>query len=294
MTDRARQLETLPSMRARRAACVAVGLALAACTSLPQRIDTLEQARSKVQVLRQDPMAREAAASELDAAQRAIAAADKAYDDHDDLAIIEHDAYMAKQHAGVAEQQIAEAHAQKTLAQSREERDRIQLQARRQEARSAQAKAQALQQRLDELKAAPTHQGLVLTLGNVLFDTDRAALKPGAMPTIDRLADFLHDYPQRRVLIEGYTDSRGSDSYNLALSQRRADAVGNALEGTGIAATRVRMEGFGEAYPVASNSTTAGMQQNRRVEIVISDNTGEFPASVQNRLEQATDAALGS
>ena len=118
---------------------------------------------------------------------------------------------------------------------------------------------------------------LVLTLGDVLFDTAQATLKAGADRTLDRLASFMMEYPERQVAIEGHTDSRGSDDYNRDLSKRRADSVRDALVDRGVQAQRIRSVGLGEAYPVAGNDTAGGMQQNRRVEIVISDESGNFP-----------------
>lgn len=82
---------------------------------------------------------------------------------------------------------------------------------------------------------------------------------------------FFREHPQRTVLIEGYTDSRGSDAYNLGLSERRAEAVQDFLLENGISPDRVRARGYGKAYPVASNATEAGRLQNRRVEVVISE-----------------------
>jgi len=86
-----------------------------------------------------------------------------------------------------------------------------------------------------------------------------------------QLARFLQENPQRKVSIEGFTDSRGSEEYNQSLSERRADAVKTALLGLGISADRIVAQGFGEAFPVAENNTSAGQQLNRRVEIVISE-----------------------
>jgi len=125
-----------------------------------------------------------------------------------------------------------------------------------------------------ELNARETERGLVLTLGNVLFDVDGHALKPGAVPTLDKLARFLNEYPDRNVLIEGFTDSTGSDAYNKNLSVLRANAVKQALLSRGIEERRIGTEGFGEARPVATNETAAGRQQNRRVEVVIPEGSG--------------------
>jgi len=161
------------------------------------------------------------------------------------------------------------------------ERDQVRLQAREREAdqanqkaRIATSQADELAERLAELQAKQTEHGIVLTLQDVLFDVDRATLKPGAMSTINNLAAFMHDYPDRRVRIEGFTDSTGSDDYNQQLSENRAFAVKDALVQVGVESNRVDVQGYGEANPVASNDTTAGRQLNRRVEIVISDESG--------------------
>lgn len=110
----------------------------------------------------------------------------------------------------------------------------------------------------------------MLTLGDVLFDSGQAELKAGAFSTIDRLATFMRENPERTLVVEGYTDSVGSDAYNLSLSQRRADAVRAALLARGIDGSRITKSGMGKANPVAGNDTAAGRQRNRRVEIVIS------------------------
>jgi outer membrane protein OmpA-like peptidoglycan-associated protein len=121
-----------------------------------------------------------------------------------------------------------------------------------------------------------------LTLGDVLFDTGQAALKPGALTTVDRLAQFMGDYPERSVQIEGHTDAAGSEETNLELSERRAFAVRDALLARGIDAGRVNAVGYGEARPIANNDTAAGRQQNRRIEIVVSDAQGSLD-DVQRR-----------
>jgi len=138
-------------------------------------------------------------------------------------------------------------------------------------ATAANASNAKLKAQLADLQAQQTDRGMVLTLGDVLFDSGRAELKSGAMRTIDQLVTFLKDNPERTVNVEGYTDSVGSDNFNLGLSQRRADAVRMALTTRGIEATRVASRGYGESSPVASNDTAEGRQRNRRIEIVISN-----------------------
>jgi outer membrane protein OmpA-like peptidoglycan-associated protein len=147
----------------------------------------------------------------------------------------------------------------------------------REAAEAARQKAQKLAERVDELEAQQTERGLVLTLGDVLFDVDEATLKPGGQRAVTELKNFLSEYKERNVLIEGHTDNTGSDSYNQKLSQQRANAVRQALIGQGVAGTRIRSAGLGEQYPKASNNTNAGRQQNRRVEVIISDKSGEIP-----------------
>jgi outer membrane protein OmpA-like peptidoglycan-associated protein len=289
---------------------------LCACSGLPERVDSLEQARAEVRRLEQDPLANEVADNELQAAREALQEADNAYQDKEDLELIEHLAYVAQRHADVSEQRIAEARARETIEEGELQRNRVLLQAREREAaqlaeqnRLAQARtddaearnlalaaeAEALERRaaeaaerarqleaeLTDLQAQQTERGLVLTLGDVLFDTAQANLKPGAASTMDRLAQFMRDYGERQVMIEGHTDSRGEDAYNIDLSQRRAAAVRDALLERNIEPQRIRIVGLGEGYPVASNDTQAGMQQNRRVEIVISDEQGGFPAGAE-------------
>src|SRR5690606_40591875 len=115
---------------------------------------------------------------------------------------------------------------------------------------------------------------LIVTMADVMFDVDSARLRPGASRMLDRIAAVLHDDPQRRVLIEGYTDSQGQDAYNLELSARRAGAVRQALVDRGISADRIDAQGLGEAYPVATNATTASRQLKCLVEILFYDATG--------------------
>ena len=133
------------------------------------------------------------------------------------------------------------------------------------EAKATREKYEALQ----ELNAQNTNRGLVLTLGDVLFETGRSELLPGSIRTIEKLAEFLKDNQERLVLIEGHTDNVGSPTTNLDLSLRRSGAVGEALGENDIASERLFVRGYGEAYPVASNDDTGGRQRNRRVEIVI-------------------------
>lgn len=128
-----------------------------------------------------------------------------------------------------------------------------------------------LESEIAALKAIKSERGIVLTLGDILFETGQAELMPGAIRTIDQLAEFLRKHSGRNVLIEGHTDNVGNDTYNLGLSQRRADGVKTALIAKGISPDRIMTKGYGEQYPIAGNSSASGRQQNRRVEIIILD-----------------------
>jgi outer membrane protein OmpA-like peptidoglycan-associated protein len=288
---------------------VAAVVMSAGCASVPDRIDELDRARVLVERVDRDPMAERVASAELKQAKAALHRAEAAKDDNADLVAIKHEAYLAGRHAEIAMERIAEVKAREEIEQSEALQNKVLLEARAAEAERARAlaalrgrdaeisameaerqrtradraveHAQELEASLDQLKAEQTERGLVLTLSDVLFDTNEAQLKPGATAAIDQLAQFLVEYPKRRLLIEGHTDSRGSKAYNQSLSAKRADALREALIRQNIAPGRLRAAGMGEAYPVATNDTSAGRQQNRRVEIIISDQEGDFAAAAE-------------
>ena len=131
-----------------------------------------------------------------------------------------------------------------------------------------------------DLQAKQTERGTLVTFGDVLFDLNKAELKPAGMRGVQKLAEFLNDNPERKVVVEGYTDSTGSASYNQQLSERRAQSVMRALTRAGVDAQRIQTVGYGEEYPVASNDTPASRAMNRRVEVTISnDNKRVAPRS---------------
>lgn len=171
--------------------------------------------------------------------------------------------------------------AREAIAKAEAERKQVQIDARTSEADTARARASHLARELAELKAKPsdlsvqtTERGIVVTMGGVLFEYDKANVNAGGMRVINKVATFLEQYPERTLRIEGHTDSKGSDEYNQRLSERRADAVKRALMYAGVKPERMSTMGYGEAYPIATNATSSGRQQNRRVEIIISDDSG--------------------
>jgi outer membrane protein OmpA-like peptidoglycan-associated protein len=268
----------------------ALAALLVACASTPQRNEQLEQARAEVDKLTREPLAQQAASADVDSARGALQQAETAFQQKRPPEEVNHLAYLALRRAQAGEARVDEAQARQQLAQADKERTQILLQAReretqeaRSEAATARNTAQAAQQQLSSarqelqsLQAKQTERGMVLTLSDVLFDTGKATLKPGADRELDRIAQYLKDSQGTRAIIEGYTDSRGGDEYNQELSQRRAQAVADALTTRGVPSDRLEVRGLGKEYPVASNDTPAGRQQNRRVELVLSDEAGRF------------------
>jgi outer membrane protein OmpA-like peptidoglycan-associated protein len=176
---------------------------------------------------------------------------------------------IARSKAESARMETLSANQEADSARSNAESARLNTLAAQQASIDAEQKAADLQRQIAELNAQPTERGLVVTLGDVLFDTGKAELKSGAATNLAKLATFLNQYQDRSVLIEGHTDSVGKDDYNLALSQRRADAVKIWLMKQGVHSDRLVTSGKGESSPVSGNDSASGRQLNRRVEVII-------------------------
>jgi outer membrane protein OmpA-like peptidoglycan-associated protein len=260
-----------------RSVAMAGALFLAACASTPASNDQLERARAAVNRVEAMPKSSTLASAELKDAQESLRKTEDAVSKRKSAEEVAALAYITEKQADLAEAKLREANALEATRNMEAERNEALLQAREREATEAQQRAQAAEAALAELKARQTDRGMVMTLGDVLFDTGKATLKPGAQLTLDRLAGYLAANPSTRVIIEGHTDSTGSDATNQALSEQRASSVADALRMRGIGSDRVEIVGLGEAYPVASNASPAGRTQNRRVEIVLSDEQGQFP-----------------
>lgn len=184
-------------------------------------------------------------------------------------------AKLSAERATLAAQQAQSNAAQSQLAAQQAQLDAANAQRQTQE---AQARAAQLEAQLADLAAKKTARGIVITLGDVLFGTDLSRLTADGMRSAQKLADVLQQNPQRKVLIEGFADSTGAADYNQGLSDRRAGAVRTALLEMGVARERIDMRGYGESFPVAGNDSAAGRQLNRRVEIILSDDSGKVIA----------------
>lgn len=291
-------------------AAAAALLALAGCQTTPPAAPELSAARAAFERARSDPYAARSGALEIERAQQALRSAEQAALRERDAAQARHFAYLSVQRSEIAMALGAQAQSEERVQKASADRDRLLLEARTREAelaartaRSAQGDAQALRDQaemarrqaatqaerasalerdLQSLQARSTQRGMVVTMGDVLFDTGKAELHPGAQRRVEQLAAVLKQHPERRVLIEGFTDSVGSEKLNLALSQRRAEALQNALEQAGVERARIEIRAWGEANPVASNGTPTGRQQNRRVEVLFSDESGRFAGQGQS------------
>jgi len=179
----------------------------------------------------------------------------------------------ARADTALAQDQAALARSNASAARADASSARNQTELARQDTDAARAETAELQRQLAELNALATDRGLVVTLGDVLFETGKAELRGGTPDNLNKLASFLNRYETRRVTIEGHTDSVGTASSNRALSERRASSVLAYLANQGVSTSRMTVAGMGEDSPIANNDTSTGRQLNRRVEVIISNET---------------------
>lgn len=259
------------------------------CASAPKNA-SLDEAHAIYSSARNNPDVTALAAVELKRADDTLIKADEALRKGESADEVNNLAYIAKQQVAIAEQTAKRKSAEQEVTEAGSARDKLLLEARTSEAEQAKQQLEQAREKmrqdqelitrqkaqLEELHAKETERGMVITFGDVLFRTGQSTLEPGGMRNVQKLADFLKQYPQYKTLIEGYTDSVGSEAMNQSLSERRANAVRAALMDMGIGAERIKTHGYGEAYPVANNNTASGRQLNRRVEVILSDKDSDI------------------
>ena len=287
------------------AMAASVFLVLGACATPMPAPEGSDTARNKLTQLQSDPELASLAPVEMKAAEAAVIAAevprkDSGYAKHLVL-IADHKVEIAQaraqsrlyedereelsqqaerarldartREADRARADATSARADAAQARSSAERARSDADAAREDSLAAGREMDELQRQIVELNARETDRGLVVTLGDLLFETGQSDLKGGAAGNLNKLAAFLDEYADRSVLIEGHTDNVGSENFNLNLSQSRAESVKSYLVELGVQPERLSTSGLGEQSPVAGNDTATGRQQNRRVEVVISNAT---------------------
>ena len=190
----------------------------------------------------------------------------------------------AKAQSDMAASQAASA-AAVTAAQSDADQSRLAAQQAQQAAQQAETDKAAMRTRLSEqlnsiLQTRDSARGLIVSMSDVLFDTGKYSLKPGAREKLAKVAGILLAYPGLNIEVGGYTDNVGGDEMNQKLSENRAGSVRDYLVQQGVTANSVSARGFGNTLPVATNDNSAGRQQNRRVELLVSGEAIGNPANV--------------
>lgn len=224
-----------------------------------QRADRANSSAMMAEQQRAQAMAETQEAQQMrDAAMQAKSRADAARNEAERL---------KRQAQDAAQSALSEAEKAKLMAEAEAAR----AAAAQAEAAAAKASMNSLQNQLSELQAKQTERGLVITLGDVLFEFNKSDLKAGATRNLQPLVKALKDNPKQQVIVEGHTDNVGAKAYNLTLSEARADSVKKYLVNEGIGGDRIKTKGLAFDFPVASNDDASGRQRNRRVEIILPD-----------------------
>lgn len=278
-------LSTIPGRKTTIALALSSAL-LTACATAPTSPDGSDDVRDKLTELQQNPAMMDHARVELRDAEAAVELAEQPLG-RNDAALAAHRIYMADRMVEIARARGQTRVLEAERSELGEQRDAARLKARTREADQARAEADSarsseadaaarsareaeeLQRQIDLLEAEATERGLVLTLGDVLFATGSAEIQGGTNENLEKLVNFLNQYPDREVLIEGHTDNVGGAGFNQTLSRQRAESVQRFLVDRGIDRRRLTVSGFGFERPVAGNDTATGRQQNRRVEVII-------------------------
>ncbi len=276
-----------------------IAVAVLSGCNTPTQNALLSDAHESYKAAQANPQVVSLASAELNEAGDSLSKADSALSKGKSEATVDQLAYIAKQQVAIAQETAQRKNAELAVTNASANRTQIRLDARTAEADAAkrqvaianktlarqaedlsaadanaqndQAVIVIQEMKIRELNAKQTERGVVVTLGDVLFSTNKSELKSSGKRSVQKVADFLMQYPLRVVLIEGFTDSVGSASYNQLLSERRAESVRTELINLGVRSERISTQGYGEQRPVAKNDTAAHRQSNRRIEIIFPD-----------------------
>jgi outer membrane protein OmpA-like peptidoglycan-associated protein len=199
---------------------------------------------------------------------------------------------QARQQALAQQQQLAQQAQQAQLQAQQADQARIAA-----EQQAQQTRERLLSQLNSILQTRESARGLIVNMNDVLFDTGKATLKPGARVRLAKVAGIVMAYPDLKLQVEGFTDNVGSEEYNQQLSERRAQAVRDFLVAQGVPDANIASRGFGKADPIASNDTASGRQMNRRVDLVVSGNaigTNIQPSSATPSQTPTQEGAIAS
>lgn len=215
---------------------------------------------------KQAQQARQSAAEAVALREQALKEAAEAQRLRDE-ATLAHELAVESQLSAESAAELARLEAEEARLMAQEEAAKAEQ--ARAEAEAARAEMESMRGRLSELEARQTERGLLITLGDVLFEFNKSELKPGTARNLLPLAEVLRERTEQTVLIEGHTDSVGTHAYNMILSEQRAQSVERYLVEQGIEVSRITTKGLGPDFPVADNATAEGRQLNRRVEVIL-------------------------
>lgn len=253
-------------------------LGLSGCASQHGSDQDLQKASADFQAVKEDTDVLRSAPKEVIRAGESLARAERLSSYVGSGEDVRHYAYLSRRYSEIAREHSNLVLSQERLAKMELDRQRLQLALREAKLAGAQRQGKWLEDQILSLATTQSDRGLVMTLGDMLFDEGDTELKNSANRTVLKVVQFLQLNPRRVIRIEGYTDNTGDRQGNLRLSRERAQSVADMLIDLGVNEKRVQVEGYGEQFPVDVNATERGRAQNRRVEIVFSDDKGQLSA----------------
>ncbi|MHA7836749.1 MAG: OmpA family protein [bacterium] len=285
MSDERKPTQDAAAKRGAKTSLVVITLVtialLSSCAS-PEPPRVVPDIRSDLEEVQNDDRISRHAPVQLYEAEKAVERLERAAD-RDQQDRIDHLAYLARHQIELARVAAETEAYQERIEELAQERDEARLEAATSRAERASRRAEELRSQLTELDTRQTDRGLIVTMSDVLFALDEAELQPAARDALEQVAGLLQEYPDRKVIVEGHTDSLGSEQYNRELSRRRAAAVARVLERNGVSSNRLEVRGLGESRPIAPNDSKAGRLENRRVEIVLQRTSGSGSGSRAGR-----------